>query len=124
MGVIHHVERVYWGTLCTCALHYCAVVLRSGIDQRVVVAAVDVPGVLALARALALHRLAWPRPPSFTVLLSPAPPSLYFSSLHKFPLSIVLAIVSFTSVSANLIVMVVVLARWLSVTFPLLNQDF
>ena len=49
---------------------------------------------------------------------------MYFSSLYKFPLSIVLAIVSFTSVSANLIVMVVVLARWLSVTFPPLNQDF
>ena len=61
-----------------------------------------------------------PAPPSFTILLSPAPPSLYFSSLPKFPLSIVLAIVSLTSVSANFIVIVVVLARWLSVTFPLL----
>ena len=49
---------MYYGTICTCALHYCAVVgvgdlLRSGIDQRVgvailVVLGTDVPGVVIL----------------------------------------------------------------------------
>jgi hypothetical protein len=61
--VICHVERLHWGPSYTWALHYCAVIdvgglLRSGFNQRVEVAAVDVPGVMASACALALHCLA------------------------------------------------------------------
>ena len=44
---------MYWGAICTCALHYCAAgavrgLLRSGTDQRVGVAAVNVLGVNVL----------------------------------------------------------------------------